>query len=225
MSENEGEYTTQKMGIGRKIDRFFYFLIKRLFDILFALIGCIFLVPITIILKIAFMCTGDFKTIFYRQKRVGKKGKIIKIFKFRSMIYNADEVLKEVLKDPKHKEEWDKNQKLENDPRVTKVGKIIRKTSLDELPQFINVLIGDMSLIGPRPLVEGELKKFGGNPDIYQKVLPGITGWWGCNGRSATDYKKRLDLEYYYCEHCNLWLDFKIVFKTIFVIFTRKGAK
>ena len=150
---------------------------KRTFDIFCTLIGLIMLLPISLIIKICYMVTGDFKSIFYTQKRIGKNGKFIYIYKFRSMVPNADEVLKELLKNPKYKKEWDKNQKLEHDPRITKIGKIIRKTSLDEVPQFINVFKGDMSLIGPRPLVEGELDAHNGNHEIYEKVKPGITGW------------------------------------------------
>lgn len=122
--------------------RTIYFSIKRLFDILCSLIACIVLIPVTIILKILFILTGDFKPIFYKQKRIGKNGKFIYIYKFRSMVWNADEVLKELLKQPKYKKEWKENQKFENDPRITKLGKFIRKTSLDELPQFINVACG-----------------------------------------------------------------------------------
>ena len=142
------------------------------------------------------------------------------------MIWNADEVLHNVLlKQKKYKEEWDKYQKLNDDPRITKVGKLLRKTSLDELPQFINVLKGDMSLIGPRPLIEGELDAHKGNHEIYESVRPGISGWWAANGRSATDYEKRLELEYYYCENCSLLLDIRCIFKTIKVVLFRDGAK
>lgn len=171
------------------------------------------------------MVTGDFKSIFYTQKRIGKDGKFIYMYKFRSMVPNADEVLKELLKDPKYKKEWDKNQKLDDDPRITKIGKIIRKISLDEVPQFINVFKGDMSLIGPRPLVEGELDAHNGNHEIYEKVKPGITGWWACNGRSATDYDERLKLEYYYAENASLSLDIKCIFRTIKAVISRTGAK
>ena len=202
-----------------------YEIIKRIFDLICALIGCFFMLPVAVIVKVSYMITGDFKSIFYKQKRVGKNGKLIGIYKFRSMVSNADEVLKELLKDPKYKKEWDENQKFENDPRITKVGKIIRKTSLDELPQFINVLINDMSLIGPRPLVVGELDAHNGNHEIYESVKPGITGWWACNGRSATTYEKRLDLEYYYVKNRSLLLDIKCIFKTISAVLFEKGAK
>ena len=173
-----------------------YFIIKRLFDIVCSLIGCIFLLPIALIVKISYVLNKDYAPIFFSQDRIGKNGKTFKFYKFRSMVVNADEVLKELLKDPKYKKEWDENQKFENDPRITKMGKILRKTSLDEVPQFINVLKGDLSLIGPRPLIEGELDAHNGNHEIYEAVKPGITGWWAANGRSATTYEKRLELEY-----------------------------
>ena len=202
-----------------------YFIIKRLFDIVCSLIGCIFLLPIALIVKISYLLSGDTKTIFYKQKRIGKNGKFIYIYKFRSMVVNADEVLKELLKDPKYKKEWDENQKFENDPRITKMGKILRKTSLDEVPQFINVLKGDLSLIGPRPLVEGELDAHNGNHEIYEAIKPGITGWWAANGRSAIDYENRLKLEYYYAKNCNIILDIKCILLTILIVLQRTGAK
>lgn len=202
-----------------------FFMSKRFFDILCSLIGLIMLIPITIIIKICYMVTGDFKSIFYTQKRIGKNGKFIYIYKFRSMVPNADEVLKELLKKPKYKKEWDENQKLNDDPRITKIGKIIRRISLDEVPQFINVFKGDMSLIGPRPLVEGELDSHNGNHEIYEMVKPGITGWWACNGRSATDYDERLKLEYYYAKNASLKLDIKCIFKTIKAVVCKTGAK
>lgn len=202
-----------------------YFMIKRLFDIICSLIGCLCLLPIALIVKISYLLSGDTKTIFYKQKRIGKNGKFIYIYKFRSMVVNADEVLKDLLKDPKYKKEWDENQKFENDPRITKMGKILRKTSLDEVPQLINVLKGDLSLIGPRPLVEGELDAHNGNHEIYEAVKPGITGWWAANGRSATTYEKRLELEYYYVKHCSILLDIKCVFRTIKAVVFKTGAK
>ena len=208
-----------------KISYFFFILIKRIFDVFCALLGCIALLPVAIIVKICYMCTGDFHSIFYRQKRIGKKGKYIYIFKFRSMVWNSEEILKKLLKDKKYKKEWDLNQKFENDPRITKVGNILRKTSLDELPQFLNVLKNDMSLIGPRPLCEGELDAHNGNHEIYESVKPGITGWWACNGRSATTYEERLELEYYYVQNRSLMLDIKCIFKTIVAVIGKKGAK
>lgn len=124
-----------------------YLFIKRTFDIICGLIGVICLAPLALAVKIANLLTGDTKSIFYAQKRIGKDGKLIYIYKFRSMVSNANEILDELLKDEKYRAEWEANQKFENDPRITKIGNILRKTSLDEVPQFINVLKGDMSLI------------------------------------------------------------------------------
>lgn len=202
-----------------------YLTIKRLFDIIVGIIGLIFIIPLSIIVKISYMLNGDFKSIFYKQKRVGKNGKIFYLYKYRTMVYNAEDILQKMLKEEKWKKEWDKNQKFENDPRITKMGNILRKTSLDEVPQFINILKGDMSLIGPRPLVEGELDAHKGNHDIYESVRPGITGWWACNGRSATTYDERLELEYFYVKNRGLRMDIKCIFKTIEAVLLKKGAK
>lgn len=202
-----------------------YFFIKRTFDILVSLIGIIFLIPISIIIKLLYLISGDTKSIFYSQKRIGKDGKEFKLYKYRTMVPNADIVLKELLKQKKYKKEWEKNQKFDDDPRITKIGKVLRKISLDEFPQFINVFIGNMSLIGPRPLVKGELDQHNGNHELYESVKPGISGWWAANGRSVLDYEDRLELEYYYCKNCSLLLDIKCIFKTIKVIICRTGAK
>lgn len=203
-----------------------YCFIKRIFDIVCGLIGLICLIPLTILVKIISVCSGDHKSIFYTQKRIGKNGREFKLYKFRSMVPNADEILEQTLKmDKVRAEEWKKYQKFEHDPRITKIGNILRKTSLDEVPQFINILKGDMSMIGPRPLVPGELDSHDGNHEIYESVRPGITGWWACNGRSATTYAERLELEYYYVKNKSLWLDIKCVFKTISAVICKKGAK
>ena len=219
--DSSTEYLTHDISI----KKYLYFGVKRLFDILIALIGCLFLLPIILIVKISYLLHKDFDSIFFRQKRIGKNGKEFNLYKFRSMVPNADEVLKELLKDPKYKEEWNLNQKFEHDPRITSMGNILRKTSLDELPQFINILIGDMSLIGPRPLVPGELDSHNGNHELYESVRPGISGWWAANGRSATTYERRLELEYYYIQHCSLILDIRCVFRTIKVVIFKTGAK
>lgn len=162
----------QDSSLTKKSSKKVYFVIKRLFDIIFGVMGMFLIIPVALIVKISYLLTGDTKPIFYKQKRIGKNGKTIYIYKFRSMVYNADEMLKNLLKDPVYREEWDKNQKLMDDPRITKVGKLLRQTSLDELPQFFNILKGDMSLIGPRPLVEKELDSHFGNHEIYESVCP-----------------------------------------------------
>lgn len=219
--------TYKALGIGMHSvtgEQMMYQGIKRLMDIVFGLIGMICLLPLMLVVKISFLLTGDTKPIFYTQTRVGLNGQPFKMYKFRSMVWNADEVLQELLKNPKYSKEWEENQKLEDDPRITKMGKLLRKTSLDEVPQFLNVLKGDMSVIGPRPLVVGELEEHGGL-QLYNHVKPGITGWWGCNGRSNTTYEERLELEYYYVKNCSLYLDALCVIKTIVVILKRDGAR
>lgn len=201
-----------------------YLMVKRFFDIICGLVGVILLIPITVGVKIAYLASGDTAKIFYRQKRVGQNGKIIRIWKFRSMVPNAGEILEQMLKEEQYRKEWEKNQKFENDPRITKVGSVLRKTSIDELPQLLNVLVGDMSLVGPRPLVEGELFAHDGLK-LYEKVKPGITGWWGCNGRSNIDYNERLELEYYYVKNCSLYLDTLCIIRTIFAVLKKEGAQ
>lgn len=223
---NEVVLKSKLMSSGTSIKTYIFLGAKRLFDIIVALIGCIALLPLMLIVKLCNVISGDLNPIFYKQKRIGKNGKFIYIYKFRSMVPNADEILKELLeKSPERKKEWEENQKFEHDPRITKIGNILRKTSLDEVPQMINVLKGDMSLIGPRPLIEGELDLHNGNHELYESVRPGITGWWACNGRSATTYEERLKLEYYYVQNMSLKLDIKCIIKTVLAVIKKDGAK
>ena len=222
---NVGIYKTLSVGaFSFTPGQILYLGIKRVIDILCGLVGLLLLIPITLIVKLANLVSGDTAKVFYRHTRVGKDGKLIKIWKFRSMVPDADARLKEMLKEEKWRKEWEENQKFENDPRITKVGRVLRKTSIDELPQLLNVLIGDMSLVGPRPLVEGELEQHGGLM-LYQKVKPGITGWWGCNGRSNIDYRERLELEYYYVKNCSLWLDLLVILRTVLAVLKKDGAQ
>lgn len=202
-----------------------YRFFKRLFDIICGLIGLVLLIPITIVVKIAYLCTGDFHRIFYTQERVGYRGKHFKILKFRSMAWDAEKQLKELLKEKKYRDQWKAYQKLDHDPRITKVGRIIRRGSIDEFPQFLNVLIGQMSLVGPRPLVPGELEEHKGDPKIYESVKPGITGYWAVRGRSNNDYEDRLKMEYYYAKNYKLTLDLKIIIWTFKAVFKQDGAK
>lgn len=203
-----------------------YLFIKRVFDILVAMIGIIFLLPIMLIVKIMNIINKDYNTIFYTQERIGKDGKLFKFYKFRSMVPNADEILFETLKmDKVAAEEYQINKKLKNDPRITKAGKILRKTSLDELPQLINVLKGDMSLIGNRPYLPREKEDMQDFYDDIVKTKPGITGYWQVNGRSDTTFRKRLELEQFYSRNCSLKLDIKIFFKTFSVVLLKQGAK
>lgn len=204
----------------------FYHISKRLFDIIFSFIGLIFFIPITIILKIAYMCTGDFHRIFFVQERIGKNGKIFKFYKFRSMVPNADEVLFKTMElDKIIAEEYQKNKKLKHDPRITKMGKFIRSTSIDELPQLINIFLGHMSFVGNRPYLPREKKDMGEYYEDIIKTKPGLTGYWQVNGRSKTTFEERLKLEKYYSNNASLKLDIKIFFKTFKVVLFKIGAR
>ena len=224
--DNSNVLTSESFFTFTKVKKATYLLVKRMIDIIVALIGIILMLPVAIIVKIAYICTGDFKSIVYSQDRIGKDGKIFKFYKFRSMIPNADEILMKALaEDKKLAKEYNKSKKLKNDPRITKVGKFIRKTSLDELPQFINILLGHMSLIGNRPYLPREQKDMGKFYDEIIKTKPGLTGYWQVSGRSNTTFKKRLELETFYSNHAGFKLDTKVFFKTFAVVLLSKGAE
>ena len=220
--DSSTEYLTHDISI----KKYLYFGVKRLFDILIALIGCLFLLPIILIVKISYLLHKDFDSIFFRQKRIGKNGKEFNLYKFRSMVPNADEVLKELLKnDEAARKEYKVNKKLKNDPRVTSMGKILRVTSLDELPQFINIFKGEMSLIGNRPYLPREKEDMGLYYNDIIKTKPGLTGLWQVMGRSNTTFEERLKLEQYYSNNFGFRIDIKIFFKTFGVVLKHKGAK
>ncbi len=200
-----------------------YFFFKRLFDIIFSFLAIICLSPLFLIISIVQVFSSGLP-IFYLHLRVGKNQKIFNMVKFRSM-KNDSRPINEQLSAEQY-QEYLETYKVTNDPRLTKFGNILRKSSLDELPQLFNIFIGQMSFIGPRPVIKEELEKFGDKKDIVTSVKPGLTGYWAVNGRSdITDYNERVKLEVYYVEHCSLILDIKIFFKTIIVVFTRKGAQ
>lgn len=198
-----------------------YDFVKRVFDIVWSLIGLIVLSPVFIILSILVKTTSE-GPVFFAHKRVGKGGKTIKIYKFRSMVTNAEELIKQFT--PEQKAEYEKNFKLENDPRITKVGNFMRKTSLDELPQLINILKGDISVVGPRPVMDVETKIYGNYRNMLLSVKPGLTGFWAANGRSHTTYTRRRAMEIYYVKNRSVLLDLKIIFKTFISVFKREGA-
>ena len=209
-----------------KIKYRMYLIIKRIFDIVCAFIGCLFLLPVAIIVKISYILNKDYDSIFFKQQRIGKDGKLFNFYKFRSMVPNADEVLFKLLEtDEEAANEYKINKKLENDPRITKMGKILRKTSIDELPQLINILKGDMSLIGNRPYLLREKEDMGNYYNDILKTKPGLTGYWQVSGRSDTTFEERLILEKYYSNHNSLRLDIKIFFKTFSVVLLKKGSK
>ena len=203
-----------------------YSFIKRVIDIIGGLIGCIILLPLTILVFVLNkIYEEDDGPVFYVQDRIGKNGVPFRMFKFRSMVVDADERLEDFLNQNEDiRKEFEIYRKIKNDPRITNVGKILRKTSLDEFPQFINVLIGDMSLVGPRPYLQSEVEQMG----EYQKIVithkPGLTGFWQINGRSDVSFDDRLDMDINYHKNYSILLDFKILFKTILYVLRKKGA-
>ncbi len=198
-------------------------LLKTGLDRIGAFIGLILLSPLFIYLACKIKKDGG--QIFFGHERLGKNGKTFKCWKFRSMVPNAKEVLEELLaSDPEARKEWESDFKLKNDPRVTKVGEFIRRTSLDEIPQLYNVLRGEMSLVGPRPIVEDEIKYYKDKIQEYYSVHPGVTGLWQASGRNDISYDQRVYLDSWYVRHWSLWSDIVIIVKTILVLASRKGA-
>lgn len=212
--------------ISKKERKIIYKITKRLLDIVVGIVGIICLIPVTIVIKLCYMLTGDFHRIIFTQNRIGKNGKEFKFYKFRSMVPNADEVLFKLLKeDKKLAKEYKINKKLKDDPRITKIGRIIRRTSIDELPQLINIFKGDMSLIGNRPYLPREKKDMGEYFDDVVSTKPGLTGWWQVNLRSRGTFKQRLEMEQYYSKNAGFRLDLKIFVKTFKVVIGRDGAE
>ncbi|MCR5229220.1 MAG: exopolysaccharide biosynthesis polyprenyl glycosylphosphotransferase [Solobacterium sp.] len=198
---------------------------KRCMDILGGLVGVILLIPITIYVKLQFLKTGDRESIFFTQERIGYKGKTFKMYKYRSMVPDAERVLEELMeKDPLIREEYLTNKKLEHDPRITEVGEKIRRTSVDELPQLINVLKGDMSLVGPRPYLPREKEDMGDYLKTVVMCRPGITGMWQTHGRSDVSFEQRLAYDDYYYRNWSFWLDVTILTKTFKAVSSSRGA-
>ena len=198
--------------------------IKRLIDIFLILLFSPILIPVFIILMFLTKVTSR-GPIFYGHKRVGQNGKEFKCWKFRSMCIDADKKLAEILaNNPQMRAEWEKDRKFTNDPRVTKFGKFLRKTSLDELPQLINILIGQMSFVGPRPVTAPELDRYGEYKDFVLSVTPGLSGMWQTSGRSDTEYEERIALDLYYIQNWSIWLDIWILIKTVYVVLKGRGA-
>lgn len=198
-----------------------YKIVKRGMDIFIASISLVLLLPLFLIITIAIKLDSKGKVIF-KHKRIGKDGKEIYIYKFRTMVENAQDLIKSFT--PEQKKEFRENFKLENDPRITKVGNFLRKNSLDELPQLINILKGDLALIGPRPVINDELEKYSTNKSKFLSVTPGLTGYWAANGRSNTTYEQRMTMELYYVDNISLKLDAEIFAKTVASVLKREGA-
>ena len=197
--------------------------LKRTFDIFGAL--AIIIISSPLLIYIAMKVKKDKGPAIYGHERIGKGGKPFNCLKFRSMVINSKEVLEKLLEsDPVAKLEWDATFKLKNDPRVTKIGAFLRKTSLDELPQLFNVLKGEMSLVGPRPIITAELERYSDEVDYYLLSKPGMTGLWQVSGRSDVDYETRVYLDAWYVKNWSMWNDIAILFKTIGVVLKKDGA-
>lgn len=202
-------------------DSIIYRILKRFLDIVLSVIGLVLLSPILLIVAILIKLESK-GPVFYSHKRLGKNREGINLYKFRSMYENSSEIFKDFTDE--QKKEYYENFKLEDDPRVSKIGDFIRKTSIDELPQLVNVIKGDMSLVGPRPIVKDEVLKYGEYADKFFSVIPGITGYWQANGRSDTTYEERVQMDMYYVENRGLILDFKIIVKTFISVLKKEGA-
>ena len=209
-----------KNNLARRRNRIF----KRAFDLVATIGGGLLISPILLVLFLVVAYDNKGRVIF-AHKRVGKDGKFFPCYKFQSMIPNAQEALEKYLKEnPEAREEWEDSFKLTNDPRVTKLGAFLRRTSLDELPQLLNVIRGDMSLVGPRPIVEEEIPRYGESFREYKMVLPGITGMWQASGRSDTTYEERVAMDTWYVRNWSIWIDLMYLFKTVKAVFSSKGA-
>ncbi|GEN50383.1 sugar transferase [Alkalibacterium pelagium] len=220
----ENDYVKQSVTKRRNIERLLYFYFKRVSDFILSAGAIVVLLPLLLFLSSFYLYGENKGQILFKQKRVGQNGRMFYIYKFRSMVSNAEEMLK---KDNDLYEKYcANNYKLdpEEDPRITKFGKFIRKTSLDELPQFFNVLKGEMSLVGPRPVVKEELLEYKDRTDKFLSVKPGITGYWQANGRSNVGYPDRVNIELYYVDHQSVKLDLKIIIQTFAKVILRKGA-
>ncbi|MBR3325417.1 MAG: sugar transferase [Clostridia bacterium] len=208
-----------------KNKKILYPVIKRTVDIMGGIVGVLILIPVLIVVWIMRKKNKEDGPLFYDQLRIGKNGKVFKLYKFRSMVIGADDALKKYLEEnPKAKKEYTKYKKLRYDPRITKSGKFLRKTSLDEWPQFINILKGDMSLVGPRPYLPREKEDMGIYYDYIIKVKPGLSGPWQIGGRSKVSFEDRMQIDREYIQNLSLKTDLKILFTTFVKVFKKDGA-
>jgi Undecaprenyl-phosphate galactose phosphotransferase WbaP len=197
---------------------------KRVLDLLLTVVGGLLISPLAIMTAILIKLDSQ-GPLFYGHRRLGAGGEHFRCWKFRTMYINAEQLLDEFLQgQPDLRAEWERNFKLRDDPRVTRVGRFLRHTSLDELPQLWNVLKGEMSLIGPRPIVEAEIPKYGTVYDMYRRIRPGISGLWQVSGRSDTNYAERVKLDAYYVHNWSVWLDIVISVRTVWMVVLRQGA-
>ncbi len=222
IEETESTEIMEKSQIKKQSLTYLFF--KRLTDIVLSLLALIGFSPVFFGVWIANRFGDNKGPLFFKQTRIGKNGKPFKMYKFRSMIVNADEMLHSNIE--LYEKYVENNYKLEpdEDPRITNLGRWLRRTSIDEIPQFINILKGDMSIVGPRPVVKEELKEYGDRVDKFLSVKPGAMGLWQASGRSNIGYPERCDLELSYVDHASYWYDVKIMFKNIISIFKNTGA-
>lgn len=209
----QGSATSQKKA---------YLFVKRMFDIVLSLLALVVLIVPMAIVALLIRLESPGAAIFVHN-RIGKNGKPLPLLKFRSMFTNAEDMIKDFT--PEQKAEWEANFKLDNDPRITRMGHFIRRTSIDELPQLINILKGDLSIVGPRPVVTKELEKYGENKEKFLSVTPGLTGYWQAYARSNCSYEQRMEMELFYVDNANLWWDIKIIFATVGAVLRGDGAK
>jgi exopolysaccharide production protein ExoY len=196
---------------------------KRLMDVTLALALIVLFAPLMMLIALAIKRDGG--PVLYAHRRIGSDKRPFCCWKFRSMVINADDVLQRLIaQDQRTHEEWERSFKLRSDPRVTAIGKLLRAYSFDELPQLLNVVMGTMSLVGPRPIVEAEIQRYGPSFAVYCACRPGITGLWQVNGRSDLDYSRRIEFDRHYVQQWSLWLDLRILAKTVGVIIRRRGA-
>ncbi len=197
--------------------------VKRLLDVVGALVLALVFSPLSLVIIV--LMSREEGPILFRHRRIGRHGRTFECLKFRTMVPNADQVMRRLFElHPELKAEWISNHKLRNDPRITRIGRFLRRTSLDELPQLWNVIRGEMSLVGPRPIVREELMRYGRNSPSYLAVKPGITGLWQVTGRNDTDYRRRVAIDVYYVRKQNLLLDLYILLKTTRVVLAGDGA-
>ncbi len=203
---------------------FRYRVLKRILDIFVVLLGLPVLLPALLIVAAAVRLTSP-GPVFFSHRRVCRDGAFFSMWKFRTMCVNSSEVLEQYLaRHPKARAEWNRTHKLRSDPRVTPVGDFLRRYSLDELPQAWNVILGQMSMVGPRPIVAAEVEKYAENFDFYCRVKPGVTGLWQVSGRSKLSYEARVELDCYYVEHWSLFRDVRLMFATFRSVVNRDGA-
>ncbi len=209
---------------GLPIGSFQYQALKPVVDLLMVLLALPFALPLGLLVAVLIRITSP-GSVLYRHRRIGQFQRPLDVWKFRTMYANSDSVLERHLRlNTEAREEWERTQKLKDDPRVTPIGRLLRRTSLDEIPQLLNVLAGQMSIVGPRPIVDEERTKYGKHFSTYASAMPGITGLWQVSGRSSVSYPERVLMDVEYVEQWSFWMELKILFKTVLTLLKRTGA-